>query len=171
MPVCYFSVIGPGDACIFEYGKIADDRQQQQPSSAAVAASPLNSSTGGPQSAGAGAGTSQIPMDTLHLSRQFMTHSSLDLVEEAMWARPEFYLTKVDRFEDGKFFISAYVGFSPLKLLLMQDTEPHDNVRPFFTDAYELVIKYLSNPFASPTQPIRNREFEERLVMIYNKYF
>jgi hypothetical protein len=159
MPVCYFSIIGPGDACIYEYGRISEG-----PSTAA-AASPVSAA-----SSSVAAGPA-IPLDTMQLSRQFMAHSSLDLVEEALWTRPDFYLTKVDRFEEAKYFVSAYVGFAPLKLLLMQDTEPHDNVRPFFTEAYELVVKYLSNPFASPTQPIRNREFEDRLVGIYNKYF
>lgn len=181
MPVCYFNVIGPSDACIYEYGKILDassvsspiSQQQQMPANLAANASPLSTSGGGGGGGGSMGGITynQIPLETLHLSRQFMTHSALDLVEDVMWTKPEFYLTKVDKFDDNKYYISAYVGFSQVKLLLMQDTEPHDNVRPFFSEAYELIAKYLLNPFVSPTQPIRNREFEERMVQVYNRHF
>jgi hypothetical protein len=169
MPVCYFSIIGPGDACIYEYGRISEGGVPAggggSPAGSAAASS-IASPTSSMSTTASG-----VPLDTLQLSRQFMAHSSLDLVEEAMWSRPDLYLTKVDRFDESKYFVSAFVGFGPLKLLLMQDTEPHDNVRPFFSEAFELCTKYLSNPFASATQPIRNREFEERLVGIYNKYF
>lgn len=108
--------------------------------------------------------------ETMQLARQFMMFSALDLAEEAMWTRGDFYLSKIDKFDD-RFFVSAYIAFAPVKLLLMQDQEPHDNVRPFFTDAFELCVKYLMSPFANASQPIRNREFEERMIAIFTKYF
>ena len=141
MTFTFFTVIGPNDAAIFEYGRSSD-----------------------------GTATTNAQSDTLQLARQFMMYSAVDLVEEAMWAKGDVYLSKVDVFDD-RFFVSAYVGFSPLKLLLMQGEEPHDNVRPFFVEAHELCVKYLLSPFASPSVPVRSREFEEKMIAIFAKRF
>jgi hypothetical protein len=145
MPITYFVVVGPQDNAIFEFGKMADS------------SAPSSSSVG---------------CDSQQLERQFMVHSALDIVDELVWAKGDFYLSKVDRYEDrSTYHISAYVGFAPVKLMLMQDQEPYDNVRPFLMEAYELIVKHLLNPFSSPTAPIRSRDFDERIASIFTKYF
>lgn len=99
-----------------------------------------------------------------------MLYSALDSMDESMWTKGDCYLSKIDKFDD-RFHVSAYTAFAPVKLLLMQDQEPHDNVRPFFQETYELVVRYLMNPFASPTQPIRSKAFEDRIAAIYARFF
>lgn len=101
---------------------------------------------------------------------QFIVHAAVDMVEERMWLDPNFALMKVDR-SDERYYVSSYVGFTPVKLMLMQDCEPHDNVRPFFFEAHELCLKYFLSPFSDPSVPIRSPEFEERMKMIYHRYF
>jgi len=108
--------------------------------------------------------------ESFQLMRHFMTHSSLDMIEEAMWTKADFYLTKTDKIDD-RYYVSAFVGYSPVKLLLLEDQEPLSHVRPFFIDAHELVVKYILNPFASATQPVKMREFDDRMTQIFNRYF
>lgn len=99
-----------------------------------------------------------------------MAHSALDLVEELMWTSGELYLSKVDKFEDT-YYLSAYVGVSPLRLLLLQDQEPHSNVKVFFTEMMELCVKYLTNPFADPSKPVASKAFRDRALQIFQQYF
>ena len=115
------------------------------------------------------------PRDDLLLKRQFMVHSALDEVDDLLQngansATTDFYLSKVDKF-DGTYFVSAYVGIGPVRLLLMQEQEPHSNVRTFFVNVHELCIKYLTNPFADPSKPISNRAFKERAIALFNEHF
>ena len=82
-----------------------------------------------------------------------------------------------------RFYISAYVGYGPIRLLLMQDTEPYDTVQRFFVEAYELVVKHLMNPFSHPAAPIQRNgahlsgqlangdAFRDRFERIFCKYF
>lgn len=161
MPVTYFAVIGPSDAAVYEYGRLgAGDpgSSAASPAASAAAASAGSSSS------------SSAPVDTMQLSRQFMLYSALDMVDEAMWTKSDFYLSRIDKFDD-RYYVSAYAAFAPIRLLLMQDQEPHDNVRPFFSDAYELCVRHLMSPFVDSSQPIRSREFDERMITIFTRYF
>lgn len=102
--------------------------------------------------------------------RQFILYSSLDVIEEAIWQKGDYYLSKVDRPFGEKYYISAFVGLAPIKLLVMQDTEPKDGVRTFFTEAYELCVRYLLNPFFDPSRKVESPHFKEAIVALYNKY-
>ena len=99
-----------------------------------------------------------------------MLYSALDMADETMWTKGDFFLSRIDRFEE-RYYVSAYAAFAPIRLLLMQDQEPHDNVRPFFADAYELCVRQLMSPFVDASQPIKSRDFEERMISIFTRYF
>lgn len=107
--------------------------------------------------------------DTRLQLRQFIAHAALDAVDDAIWTTPSFYLRCVDKFED--YYISAYVSYGPLKLLLMQDTEPYDVARVFLAEANELCAKYIANPFADPALPITSKAFATRMAALFSKYF
>lgn len=169
MPFTYFCVVGPNDASVFECGRFGDGLAPTVSGGAVPSSVAPPGGQQGSSGVTSGSGQQQVN-DSQQLARQFMLYSALDLADEAMWSRGDFYLSKIDKFDD-RFFVSAYVGFAPIKLLLMQDQEPHDNVRPFFADAYEMCVRYLMSPFVSASQPIRSREFEERMVSIYTRYF
>lgn len=108
--------------------------------------------------------------DGVQLMRQFFAYSSLDIIDDAVWTKGDFYLSKIDRPSSDQLFISAYVGLSPVKLVLMHDSEQGDNVRLFFTEAYNIITKYLINPFSEPAKDINGPNFHEALTSIYKKY-
>ncbi|KAF4696493.1 RNA-binding protein 42 [Perkinsus olseni] len=79
--------------------------------------------------------------DSPHLD-QFVMHSSLDVIDEAMWGTTDTFFPMVDRFND--FLISAFLGASNVRFLLLhrhtsirspqqleQDTQ---NIRTFFQE-------------------------------------
>ncbi|ORC89246.1 trafficking protein particle complex 2 [Trypanosoma theileri] len=108
--------------------------------------------------------------DSAHLSQQLMLYSSLDLLDDVLWTTGDFLLPAFDRAFDGKYFVSAYVGFAPVKLLLMQAQEPNKNTRQFLNEAYELCVRYLLNPFSYPKNSFRST-LEEKLRRVYERYF
>jgi hypothetical protein len=172
MPVTYFAVVGPSDAAIFEYGRVgAGDAGiiSGLPAAGGSGASGAGGA-GGLSSSNSTSNTSGGVTDTLQLSRQFMLYSALDMADETMWTKGDFYLSRIDRFEE-RYYVSAYAAFAPIRLLLMQDQEPHDHLRPFFADAYELCVRQLMSPFVDASQPIKSRDFEERMISIFSRYF
>ncbi|KAF4716240.1 RNA-binding protein 42 [Perkinsus olseni] len=91
--------------------------------------------------------------DSPHLD-QFVMHSSLDVIDEAMWATTDTFFPMVDRFND--FLISAFLGASNVRFLLLhrhtsirspqqleQDTQ---NIRTFFQEVHQLFVKVQMNP-------------------------
>ncbi|KAG8348423.1 hypothetical protein TRVL_00754 [Trypanosoma vivax] len=92
--------------------------------------------------------------DQVSLSNQLTLFASLDLLEDAMWKSADCFLPSIDKAMDGKYHVSAYVGFAPIKLLLMSGREPDKNTRQFLTEAYGACVRYLLNPLASPDVPV-----------------
>jgi hypothetical protein len=70
---------------------------------------------------------------------QFILHSSLDMIQSAMWVNPSTFLRVVDRFNDLQ--ISAYLTPGGATLLLLHKGKNEDAVRAFFTDAHDLYVK------------------------------
>lgn len=108
--------------------------------------------------------------DDGHLMRQFMLYSSLDVMDDTVWRNGEFHMAKVDRPFGDKYHMSAFVGLAPIKLLVMQDTEPKDSLKTFFVEAYELTVKHLMNPFSDATRSIESARFNEGMIALYNRY-
>ncbi|KEG10753.1 trafficking protein particle complex 2 [Trypanosoma grayi] len=106
--------------------------------------------------------------DSAHLSRQLMLYASLDLLDDVIWTTGDFFLPAIDRPFDGKYCVSAYAGFAPVRLLLMQDHDPTKQTRNFLNEAYELCVRYLLNPFSSTSAPIR-QTLREKLARLYER--
>jgi len=90
--------------------------------------------------------------------RQFVLHSSLDMIQNAMWNNNATFLRTVDRF--NSLLVSAYVTPGGTVLLLLHQGKPEDAVRQFFTEMHELYTKYLLNPFATFDTPIVSPQFD-----------
>mmetsp|Transcript_11632 Transcript_11632/g.11509 ORF Transcript_11632/g.11509 Transcript_11632/m.11509 type:complete len:150 (+) Transcript_11632:12-461(+) len=91
--------------------------------------------------------------DSPHLD-EFVMHSSLDVIDEAIWNTSDTFFPMIDRFND--FLISAFVGPSNVRFLLLhrhtsirspqqleQDTQ---NIRTFFQEVHLLFVKVQMNP-------------------------
>lgn len=105
------------------------------------------------------------------LSHQFALYSALDTVDDLMWNSSDFFLAKVDRPHGDSHYISAYVGLAPLKLLVMQDGEPKESLQQFLTEAYQLSVRYLLNPFSTASKKITSSRFKDEVTLLYRKYF
>ncbi|KAI9348222.1 Sedlin, partial [Obelidium mucronatum] len=101
-----------------------------------------------------------------HLN-QFIAHSALDIVDEAMWGTNQMYLKVVDRFNDHH--VSAYVTPSGAKFMLIHEASTGD-VRSFFTDLHELYVKVMMNPFSEVNGAIDSHQFDVKVRGIARKY-
>eukprot|EP01113_Clastostelium_recurvatum_P042570 TRINITY_DN6905_c0_g1_i1.p1 TRINITY_DN6905_c0_g1~~TRINITY_DN6905_c0_g1_i1.p1 ORF type:complete len:137 (+),score=27.18 TRINITY_DN6905_c0_g1_i1:70-480(+) len=103
-----------------------------------------------------------------HLS-QFVIHSSIDLVEEAVWKSTAMNLKGVDRF--GKSYISSFVTAGHIKFMLLHEKKEEDAIKGFFQDVYELYVKIAINPFYQLNTPITSVAFDSRVKKLGAKYF
>eukprot|EP01114_Cavostelium_apophysatum_P012794 TRINITY_DN2952_c0_g1_i2.p1 TRINITY_DN2952_c0_g1~~TRINITY_DN2952_c0_g1_i2.p1 ORF type:complete len:151 (-),score=32.83 TRINITY_DN2952_c0_g1_i2:32-451(-) len=110
--------------------------------------------------------TSQKKENATHLS-QFIIHSSLDVVDEAVWKNNSMYLKIVDRFTTSN--ISAFVTAGHIKFMLLHDKKDEDGIKNFFGEVYELYLKILLNPFYTVNTPIVSSQFDERVKAIAKK--
>lgn len=101
--------------------------------------------------------------DSALLTRQLMLYSSLDLIDDVVWTRGDFFLSKVDRPAGDACCVSAFIGLAPVKLIVLQDTEPKDTLRTFLSDAYELCVRHLLNPFCEATRKIESAQFQDEM--------
>lgn len=137
MPFTQFLVVGPSDACLFEYRD---------------------------------SGTTISGSSDNDLAHHFSLYSALDVIDEVMWARGDFLLSKVDRPYGDSYYISAYVGLAPVRLLLMQDSEPKDSLSTFFSEAYRLCVRYFMNPFSTTCKKIQSTAFQDEIALVCHKY-
>ncbi|PIK48724.1 putative trafficking protein particle complex subunit 2 [Apostichopus japonicus] len=82
--------------------------------------------------------------DHRHLN-QFIAHAALDLVDEYVWTSPNIFL-------------------------MLHDTKNEDGIKTFFSDIYEIFIKYCLNPFYDPGRPIKSTAFEKKALFLARRY-
>ncbi|TPP51078.1 Sedlin, N-terminal conserved region family protein [Leishmania donovani] len=117
-----------------------------------------------------GSGTNISGSSDNELAHYFSLYSALDVIDEAMWTRGDFLLSRVDRPYGDSYYISAYVGLAPVRLLLMQDSEPKDSLSTFFSEAYHLCVRYFMNPFSTTCKKIQSTTFRDEMTLLCRKY-
>lgn len=89
---------------------------------------------------------------------QFILHSSLDMIQSAMWNNNATFLRTVDRF--NSLLVSAYVTPGGAMLLLLHQGKSEEALRHFFTEVHEAYTKYMLNPFNTFDSPITSPQFD-----------
>lgn len=118
----------------------------------------------------------------------FITNASLDLIEDAQWSTGAFNLGKVDSFYGIR--VNGFVTQGNIKFVLCYDSNApgagglesmisttltsskHDEnvMKQFFSEAYDLYVQTLLNPFYLVNDPIVSPDFDYRLKLLARKY-
>eukprot|EP01029_Cantina_marsupialis_P010142 TRINITY_DN231910_c0_g1_i1.p1 TRINITY_DN231910_c0_g1~~TRINITY_DN231910_c0_g1_i1.p1 ORF type:complete len:135 (+),score=18.83 TRINITY_DN231910_c0_g1_i1:88-492(+) len=105
---------------------------------------------------------------TPHLT-QFILHSSLDMLDQAIWSTSASYLKVVDRFNDT--MVSAFTSVGRTKFLLLHSFKNEEGIRSFFNEVHELYLTIEMNPFYEKGSPITSKRFVNSVKEIANKWF
>ena len=74
----------------------------------------------------------------------------------------------VDRHESQ--MVSAYVTPGGYRFMLLHEARNEEGIRAFFTEAHELLLKAMLNPFYVPHGRIEAKEFDARVKALARRY-
>lgn len=127
-------------------------------------------------------GTSKFPNNIKEIL-PFISHSSLDVIEDNQWSNNQFHLGKVDSFYGLQ--VNAFITQGSIKFVLCFDNNGSGNllsnssginkyddnsIRQFFVEANDLYVKCLMNPFYSVNDAITSPDFDLKVKMLARKY-
>jgi len=112
------------------------------------------------------ANTPSTPMVDNQLN-QFVIHAALDVVDEMMWKNPVMYLKVVDQYKNLS--VSSFVSPGNVKFMLLHAQKSEEAIKTFFTDAHELYLKILMNPFYEVNTPITSKVFDDRIKALVQR--
>lgn len=78
------------------------------------------------------------------------------------------FLRVVDKF--NYYLVSAYATQGGKVFLLLHNGKGEDAVRIFFTEAHELYVKHLMNPFTAPDAPILSPQFDSHIRSLAKRF-
>eukprot|EP01122_Echinamoeba_exundans_P014581 TRINITY_DN6639_c0_g1_i1.p1 TRINITY_DN6639_c0_g1~~TRINITY_DN6639_c0_g1_i1.p1 ORF type:complete len:193 (-),score=28.52 TRINITY_DN6639_c0_g1_i1:58-636(-) len=189
--VLVFIIVGKNDRPLYELEMYSDGRTvggASSSSASTVTSGPAgsSSSTSTLMASGMGQSTSSLPellsmtpfprpasdpssssrKEDSHLSH-FIIHSSLDIVDEAVWRNKDVYLKTVERY--GTMAVSAYVTPGHIRFMLLHNNKNEESIRLFFVEAHELYLKMQLNAFYEINSPITSKAFHERISALAGK--
>ncbi|KAF2860823.1 trafficking protein particle complex subunit 2 [Piedraia hortae CBS 480.64] len=139
---------------------------------------PLFSLTFGSSKPG-GDGTAHFPADATAHWNEFLTHASLDLVEESMTTTRDLYLKRVDSFQNNH--IHAFVTPGGVRMLLLMNAESANSASSYSEGKSAAPVTALgpnslaANPLSQATEDavksFMNEVFEAWVKCIMNPFY
>lgn len=99
--------------------------------------------------------------------KQFMVHSSLDILDELKWQSNNFSFKAIDSM--SKYTVSAFSTAGVVKFLLLHEGKSEDSIKSYFQEVYELYIKALLNPFYELNTPL-DKAFNDKVTLLSQKW-